>query len=63
MCFELAVIPSLVNGHPDAHALQLTWLSNTELLINRTLDGSEARADKSLGLINKITVSDAAEGS
>jgi len=53
----------VISGHPEAHALQLTWLSNTELLINRTLDASEARAEKSLGLINKITVSYAAEGS
>jgi len=53
----------VISGHPDAHALQLTWLSNTELLINRKLDGSEAKAETSLGLINKITVSYAADGS
>ncbi len=47
----------VARGHPDVHSPQLTWLSNTELLINRRLDGSEVRAETSLGFINKIIVS------
>ncbi|MDP4527933.1 hypothetical protein Q3O59_02645 [Alkalimonas delamerensis] len=47
----------IVRGHPDAHALELKWLLNKELLINRQLDGSEVKAAQSQGWLNKIEVS------
>lgn len=34
----------IVRGHPDTHALELEWLSNTELRIDRPLDGTERKA-------------------
>lgn len=46
----------VTRGHPDTHAPELTWLSNTELLIHRELDGTEFKAESSLGFINKIQI-------
>ncbi|WP_333607767.1 DUF5412 family protein [Arsukibacterium sp.] len=47
----------VVRCHPDSQAPELKWLSNTELLIGRQLDGTEVRAENSFGLIHKLKIS------
>lgn len=47
----------VVKGPPDLKSPKLTWVSNTELLIDRQLDGTEFRAEKSMGVINKLKIS------
>ncbi|WP_269621197.1 DUF5412 family protein [Zhongshania sp. BJYM1] len=46
----------IIDGHPKDVSPPVRWVSNTELRIERSLDGSEYKAESSWGLLNKVKV-------
>ncbi len=53
----------IIKGHPQDVSLGIKWLSNTELSINRSLNGSESKAESGRGILNKISVTYGASSS
>jgi len=51
------------DGHPKELALKIYWLSGTELVIKKSLNGSEYKAKNNWGFKNKIKVRYGAGGS
>ena len=46
----------IIDGHPSDTQLEISWLSNNELNISKEINGTEYKAEKSIGLSRKITV-------
>lgn len=46
----------IIDGHPTEVAPRVRWVSNTELRIERGLNGSEYKAESSWGFLDKIKV-------
>ncbi|MCC5853421.1 MAG: hypothetical protein JJU30_11325 [Alkalimonas sp.] len=53
----------VARGHPEHFPHPIRWLSNTELFIEKELNGSEFKAEQSWGRRDKFTVSYAAGSS
>ncbi|WIO73472.1 DUF5412 family protein [Porticoccaceae bacterium LTM1] len=53
----------IIDGHPKDVSPPVRWVSNTELRIERSLNGSEYKAESSWGLLNKVKVTYGAGGS
>jgi hypothetical protein len=53
----------VIDGHPNDVSPPVRWVSNTELRIERSLSGSEYKAESSWGLFNKVKVTYGAGGS
>ncbi|MBK1852842.1 hypothetical protein FE845_15960 [Marinobacter sp. 1-4A] len=53
----------IIDGQPKDVSPPLKWVSNTELRIERSLNGSEYKAESSWGLLNKVKVTYGAGGS
>ena len=47
----------IIDGHPDSVSPEIRWLSNAELSIEKILNGSEYKAEKSWGFLSTIKVS------
>ena len=53
----------IIKGHPKDVSPQVRWVSNKELRIERSLNGSEYKAESSWGILNKVKVTYGAGGS
>lgn len=46
----------IIDGHPKNVSPSLKWLSNTELHVERSLNGSEYKAESKWGFFKKISI-------
>lgn len=46
----------IVDGHPDRYAPNIFWSSDSELVIDRVINGNEHKAADSWGFFNKINI-------
>ena len=46
----------IVDGQPTDVSLRVKWVSNTELRIEKSLNGSEYKSESSWGFLNKVKV-------
>lgn len=53
----------VIKGHPEDVAPSLIWRSNSQLQINRPLNGKEYHAESEWGLLNKVKVTYSASNS
>jgi len=53
----------IIDGHPKNVSPGLKWLSNTELKIERKLNGSEHKAESKWGIFKKVRITYGADNS
>lgn len=46
----------IIDGHPSEAAPKLFWRNNNELIIYKPINGSEYKAEKSWGYLNKVNI-------